>query len=91
MTRQEDRVATHLSVVLAHGRGVTRDISASGVFFETSEPLELGSPLKFAIDFDEVPGGPLRLVCEGNVVRIETARGQRGIGVAITSSKLKEI
>ena len=39
-------------VVLARGSGVTRNISTSGVFFETNADYVVGSKIIFAIELD---------------------------------------
>ena len=62
------------------GSGLTKDISVSGVLFETSCPLSSGVKLIFCIDMDG-PDGPARLKCEGTVVRVNT--GESGLSVAV--------
>ena len=89
--RREERVAARHPVFLEHGRGITRDFSPSGVFFETGEAMEIGGTIKFAIDFETAPGSPFRLLCEGRVVRVEAAHGHRGVGAAITSSRIRDL
>ena len=61
-------------------KGVTRDLSPSGVYFETSLRYQVGSMIKMTIDFD----GPQRmqLECEGTIVRVE-GRGSDKLGVAV--------
>jgi PilZ domain len=67
-------------ITLAPGvKGVTRNVSASGVYFETDLPLAVGNPLRFEVSFDGAPGGPVRIRCAGKVVRVEPL--ERGVGV----------
>jgi hypothetical protein len=47
--RQAPRYRLALPVELAHGIGITRDISATGVFFFTAQPLTLGAGIVFAL------------------------------------------
>ena len=69
----------------ALGDGRTRDLSTTGVFFETGESLVPGSSIKFSVLLELAePGPPLRLVCEGDVVRVE--RRDERLGVAATIS-----
>ncbi len=75
-----------LPVELEHGGGVTRDVSASGVFFETDQSFLPGSPISFSLLFEHAdPHGPVRLRCQGRVVRLEPHDGKSGVAVAFTS------
>ena len=85
--RREERVSTALPVDLGTTKGITRDVSASGVFFETEAIYALGSEISFAVELG-TPGGRMVLKCEGEIVRIEP-RGQRvGVAVRIAESAL---
>jgi PilZ domain len=64
-------------------RGLTRDISTSGVFFETTEALVRGAPLTFSLFLEQTDlSGPVWVVCTGQVVRVD--RRPDGVGVAAT-------
>ncbi|MEO7741665.1 MAG: PilZ domain-containing protein, partial [Usitatibacter sp.] len=58
--------------VIVEGRaaGITRDVSASGVFFETDEKMAEGNAIEFTVEFDS-PTGKLVLRCSGQIVRVE--------------------
>jgi len=79
--RKEDRIREKLPVkVLSDdGKGVTRDLSPSGVFFETDKDYEVGSPITMTIDLETPPGTRLR--CAGTIARVED-RGSN-VGVAV--------
>ena len=66
----------------------TRDVSSSGVYFEFSDPLEVGATLEFLLTLPEpiTKGSPLRIRCIGKVVRVEKdPPGEKGhLGVAAT-------
>ena len=78
--RQEVRCAVRfplaLPVVLSSGKGeivaVTRNVSASGVFFEMGSPVQAGLEIHFSL---RLPGGGLGtshdvlVQCQGRVVR----------------------
>ncbi len=70
------------------GSGVTRDVSASGVFFETETEQVAGSLVDFTIEF-ETPSGEMRLKCHGQVVRIERHGKRQGAAVKILESKFE--
>ncbi len=90
-TRRDRRIPVTLPVEWEAGTGLTRDVSASGVFFETTAELPVGEPIQFALVMEHVdPHGPLRLRCEGRIVRVERRGSQGwGLGVAIVSQWLE--
>ena len=86
LERAEHRSATRFDTALdvgVEGLGArTRNISASGVYFETQLNLPLGSLLNLDVQFTH--GGQQHwLACEGKVVRVEEANGQNGIAARL--------
>ena len=66
--------------------GITKDVSASGMFYETEHALPLGAPIRAFLPLGQgVPELPVRVVCEGRVVRVETREGVVGVAVDFTS------
>jgi hypothetical protein len=84
------RISSNLVVIENGKKGVTRDISATGVFFEIDAKHEAGSAIKFHIELD-TPGGKLMLVCEGEVIRVEDLSGKVGIAAKILKQEIKAI
>ena len=82
-----ERVPATMPIRLNGSQGVTKDISATGVFFEFDEHQEVGSRITFQIDF-ETPGGVLKLNCDGEIVRVEDFGAKKGIGVKILNQNL---
>ena len=71
------------SVDLHHAKGVTHDLSATGVYFETDLNFEKGSLIRFKINFDTpILGNKTQLECTGRIVRVETHDGGK-VGVAV--------
>lgn len=58
------------------GAGKARNLSASGISFETSEALLVGSTIAFTITL-EGDGGMTTMRCEGVVVRRDVLEGGR--------------
>ena len=84
MRRQDQRLAVALPVELQNGHGVTRDVSASGVFFETTLSFSPGAAIRVSLLLEHAdPVGPIRLHCQGKVVRVERLREKFGVAVAI--------
>lgn len=65
---------------------ITRNISTTGVFFESGVEQMVGSMIDFTIDFDS-PGGPLHVRCKGIVVRCEVRGGRSGTAVQVIESR----
>jgi hypothetical protein len=85
--RSGERVCTALPVRLGTATGVTRDVSASGIFFETNTADVLGDLISFTVEFD-TPSGKRMLRCLGDVVRIEPRDTRVGVAVRITESTM---
>lgn len=77
--RRADRFDTGLPVRIEGATGLTHNVSAHGIYFETDARQELGSLVNFTVEFT-LYGQKHRLLCEGKVVRVEP-RGDR-VGVA---------
>jgi hypothetical protein len=87
--RKAERFQVTLRVELPGGKGVTRDLSACGVLFETDRVFAPGEAIQFAIILKHVdPSRPTRLQCQGQVVRVERHGNSRRIAVAITAYRL---
>ena len=79
--RSEKRVRARLAIDLGRAKtGVTRDVSASGAFFETDVSYKVGSRVRFAIDL-ATPWGPAHFDCKGKIVRLEKHDGVVGVAV----------
>jgi hypothetical protein len=81
---RRSRTSSNLPVSINGRKGVTRDISSSGVYVVQSSQHEVGSKIDCLIDLD-TSEGKLKLCCEGIVVRVEEVDGRFGIGVKILS------
>jgi hypothetical protein len=78
--RSAKRLGAALAVKLGRATGVTRDLSASGVFFETDARYRKGSRIHFEINLD-TPWGRAVCDCDGKIVRVERHDGAVGIAV----------
>ena len=83
--RHEDRIPIEVPVALEAGAGLSRDISRSGIYFLTGEAMVPGSMVRFSIELDHIRAGkPLRLDCQGQVLRIEQASDKYGVAASIS-------
>jgi len=78
--RRGQRFKLALPVQLNDGIGITRDISTSGIFFETESAYAIGDTIRLLLNFEHET-----LQCEARVVRVEPRNGQFGIAVELTS------
>ena len=83
--RSADRFVSELPLEIGGAAGLTRNVSATGVYFETSLDQVPGSRVQFVVDV-VVKGEVLKMVCAGDVVRVERKLGTMGIAVKLTSS-----
>jgi len=86
--RSGPRIYAALPVFLKNTAGITRDVSASGVFFWTSEPgCVFGESISFSVELKR-PGGRMLLKCQGDVVRTEPRATEIGVAVKFVESAL---
>ena len=85
--RREERISVTRAVRLGRQTGITRNISTSGVYFETDVDYALGSEIIFAIELDGSADRKLTLRCRGMIVRVEHSSGKVGVAVNIITSQ----
>ncbi|MFI5339756.1 MAG: PilZ domain-containing protein [Candidatus Methylomirabilales bacterium] len=84
--RRAIRLPMALPVELEEGPGITRDVSLSGVFFETEQPFSSEAPINLSLVFEGRSWSrSIRLKCKGDVVRVEPGDGKVAITVTISS------
>lgn len=91
MARKEERVPTELTVRLEGGEGRAQNVSASGIYFLTDVPLQMGQPVNLKFEFANFPGGPLEVTCIGRVVRIEQHGATTGVAASISSFEVRRV
>ena len=88
--RRAQRYPLELRVELAHGAGVTRDVSIAGVYLVTDQSYGVGAPIEFTLVFGEATAETMvRLRCHGKVIRVEPSGEKVGVAVTITSYTLE--
>jgi len=88
--RREERVSAALPVHLGTATGITKDVSASGIFFETDACYAVDSEISFTVELD-TPGGKMLLKCRGKIVRVENRDDKVGVAVKITESTMEPV
>lgn len=88
MHRTEFREKINLPVrLVGGGKGVTKDISATGLFFQTDNEQRMGGLVEVEIELDS-PGGPMKLKAWGQIVRVEHQAGKTGMAMHFENSRL---
>lgn len=75
---------------LGTGSAVTRNVSASGMYFEADMPYTIGNEIRFAVDL-ETPEGRSVLRCRGEILRVRPQNGKMGMAVKIVESVLEDV
>jgi len=87
--RQKQRIHIALPVFLKNATGVTRDVSATGMFFWTAVACVTGDFIRFEVELRR-PVGKMKLKCQGDVVRTEPHNSNVGVAVRITQSSMEQ-
>lgn len=89
--RRDERFESDLRITLVQGDGVMRNVSASGVYFETTASFRLGEALKFTIEFSGEQIGAVSAHCQAHVVRVQPCGVLNGIGAAFDNIEFYRI
>ncbi len=87
--RRDPRVRQALPLTLGAVSGTTRDMSVSGLLFETDTPLAVGCEIRLTIDM-VTSAGEKSLRCRGEVLRVKPRSGRMGVAVRILESVLED-
>jgi PilZ domain len=79
-----------LPVNFDNALGQTENISASGIYatfsYGAAQHVQPGSSVRLEMLFEHAtPDGPLRVACEGEVVRVDRRGDELGVAARITS------
>jgi hypothetical protein len=87
--RRAWRYPVTLDVAVESHNAISRDVSASGIYFETDASLVPGQQISFALTLERVyPDVRLDLQCLGKIVRVERRNGRLGVAATIDSWSL---
>ena len=84
--RASQRIRVEVPVYIGQEEAVTRDISWAGIYFLTDQAFAEGGGLNFSLDLTyTMPGKPIKLDCQGEVIRVEQHNGKFGIAAKINN------
>ena len=85
------RVKASFPLTVSDGtKGITKDISATGIYLDLDTTQEPGSIISFWVELD-TPGAKMKLVCQAKVVRVEEEDGKTKLGTKIISQELQAL
>ena len=82
------RISKQLPIQCGNAKGVTRDVSTTGIFFETDMDCAAGSAISFSIELNGLANKKMLMQCQGTIVRVERSGGKMGVAVQINESQL---
>ena len=89
--RMAPRFKADITVLAGGGRGVARDLSSSGVFFETDGSFIPGQAIEFSIILEHLyPDRHVLLNCKGAIVRVENKGEKVGVATTIESYTIED-
>jgi hypothetical protein len=88
--RSADRFDTELPVEIDGVQSLTRNISATGMYIETYTHQTPGSRVHFTVEM-VVRGQNIKLVCDGEVVRVEQKGDTTGVAIKLDKSFFSDI
>jgi hypothetical protein len=84
--RASQRIWLEVPVYIKGEKAVTRNVSWAGIYFLTVQPFEEGGALNFSLDLAyTLPGKPIKLDCQGEVIRVEQLKRKYGIAAKINN------
>ena len=84
--RASQRIQVEVPVYIGNEKATTRDVSWAGIYFLTDQSFTEGGELSFALDLSyALPGKPIKLDCQGEVIRIEQHGDKFGIAAKINN------
>ena len=81
--RRLPRHQLHVPIMFGFGQGMTTDVSATGVRFESRRSLDKGTSITFELALPNAVQQGVIVRCEGIVVRTEVRQGKTFIAATI--------
>jgi hypothetical protein len=84
--RGSERIRVEIPVYIGPEELVTCDISRAGIYFLADHPFVTGGDLNFSLGFAyALPGKPVKVGCQGEVIRVDQHDGKFGVAVKINN------
>ena len=84
--RSSQRLQVEIPVYIGQEETISRDVSCSGIYFQTDQSFVEGDDLNFSLELIyALPGKQIKLNCQGEAVRIEQLGEKFGIAAKINS------
>lgn len=87
--RASERIHIEIPVYIGQEELVTRDVSQAGIYFLSDYLYAKGRDVNFSLVLDYAfPKDPIKLNCQGKIVRAERLDGKFGIAAKIKDLQL---
>ena len=84
--RASQRIQVEVPVYFGAEKAVTRDVSWAGIYFLTEQLFSEGGDLNFSMDLTyALYGKPIKLDCQGEVIRVERHGEKYGVAARINN------
>ena len=84
--RSLQRIHVEIPVYIGQEETISRDVSCSGIYFQTDQSFIEGDDLNFTLELIyALPGKQIKLNCQGEAVRIEQHGEKFGIAAKINN------
>ncbi len=88
--RRQERITTVLPVDAGIAKGLTRDVSPKGIYFETDDmTFNAGADINIDIEL-ATPSGNMIMHCEGVLVRVEAIGNGTGIAIKVKDASMSQ-
>jgi len=89
--RKEERTVIELPLAFEEGKGVTRNLSASGMFFWTDSSPAFAVGDRVSITLEVIRSGrKIKPRCQAEIVRVEPRGKHTGVGLRIVELEPEE-
>lgn len=90
LKRRSFRFKGEIPLEIKQGTGITRDLSADGLYFYTDKPVFMGERMELVLRLDHQRlVQRVKLHCQADVARIEPGRDKVGVAVTITRHRVE--
>lgn len=80
-----------MKIRLPRGEGLLRHLSSADVYFTTNVALIRGESVRFALEIEDDPAGPLWLDFFVRVVRVDRLGTQHGVAATVCKTQFRRI
>lgn len=81
--RRETRHEVVLPITIGSTHGTTRDVSTTGVYFDSAVLFDAGAEIEFSLPLANFMAAGVELNCRGTIVRVDAIGNRCGVAARI--------